>query len=300
MPGSLLPGSIVGAEFSRKRMGGRPAVRPRRTLQAPARSRFLVNQPLQNGRAGWVGPGQGTPERAAVGAGATGRLTASPRRNGGRRAGVLSNSLSMGGEHRLGQLVCATGRERCLWVCAPGRQGAACSALVRCFWPVVAARSAERLIRWFPSGIGAEAPMKHVAHVALVLGLLAMAVGCATDSRSAYLQHARPRDEPEYYYVSIHAPTGDMGFSPHGWSLHETWRGFSLRLPEKPPVTTRLECRVLSPFETIGAESRPVEVTGGFVEIDQAEHWLVLSLETPEGPWWANGRYPLGALNERW
>ena len=131
----------------------------------------------------------------------------------------------------------------------------------------------------------------------LFLGV-ALLTGCgiSPSRRDAYVQCVCPLGQTESYVVSLTVPTGKWRISGHGLGLYNELRMFSVHLPERPTGNATFPAMQITLFETSGSSPIPVAISGGLIEISSEEREVRISFETPEGAFWANGRYPANAF----
>jgi hypothetical protein len=131
----------------------------------------------------------------------------------------------------------------------------------------------------------------------LLLTIAALAgCGISPGRRDAYVQCVCPRGEPPSYVVSLTTPTDKWRISGHGLGLYKELRMYSVRLPERPARNAKFLANQITVFETSSGSDVPVAISGGHIEFSAEEKALRISLETPEGAFWANGRYPVNAF----
>lgn len=128
--------------------------------------------------------------------------------------------------------------------------------------------------------------------------LLVLLYGCVDSlfvERHADVQRARPIGKPERYLLSLRMPTGHWGCSAHGGGLYREVGYRHLRLPYLPSYQTEYAAHELviereEYWEEAGYSGVP---TAGTVRINVPEEQVIVSLETPDGPFRGNGTYPL-------
>lgn len=95
------------------------------------------------------------------------------------------------------------------------------------------------------------------------------------------------------YQVSLHAPTGNWALTGHGVGLYRETAVLSIQLPDMPATQARYDAAQVSVVDQSPYPSVVLAVTGGHVLIDQKKGDVTVSLQTPDGPFWANGVYPM-------
>ena len=123
--------------------------------------------------------------------------------------------------------------------------------------------------------------------------LVALATGCMyAPERSGIIECACPRGEPPVHQISLQTATGNWGCSPHSLGFYREVDSFAIKLPARPPAG---EVRYVHTQLTLSksSASTTVATTGGFVTLDATHRSVTVSLEVPEGSFWANGVYPV-------
>lgn len=124
--------------------------------------------------------------------------------------------------------------------------------------------------------------------------LLCLLSGCVSfPTRYATLECNCRADSVPAHRVSLKAPTGKWAVSGHGGGLYGEVAWLSIRLPEKPVAPARYDASQVVVVNEGAYPSVTMSVTGGEVQIDPLQKKVTLSLQTPDGAFWANGVYPL-------
>jgi len=122
----------------------------------------------------------------------------------------------------------------------------------------------------------------------------ALLAGCVSiPSRYASVGCICRADSAPVHQVSLQAPTGNWSVSGHGLALYREAAALSIRLPEMPLTQARYEATEVAVFDMSPHPPVAISVTGGHVLIDQKRKEITVSFQTPRGPFWANGTYPV-------
>ncbi len=129
-----------------------------------------------------------------------------------------------------------------------------------------------------------------------------MLVSCAARSHAprAHLGLRTPAGEVARPYVYFTAPTGNYQWGVHSLGSYETHRAYSFDLAEMSGSRVVIQAADLVLVDTHpGAQSPSIEIVSGHVHIDAGNKVLTVKLQTRDGPFWANGEYPLSVTYQR-
>jgi hypothetical protein len=128
----------------------------------------------------------------------------------------------------------------------------------------------------------------------IALAAVLLTVSCISlPDRYASIECNCSAEPAPVYRVFIQAHTGNWGCSPHGGGFYREIAWLKIQLPENPPARVQYQASQLTVVEEY--RSVTVATSGGTVSIDRTSGEVTVSLQTPTGPFWANGVYKIRA-----
>lgn len=143
------------------------------------------------------------------------------------------------------------------------------------------------------AGINSLSLSKRMTARWLLLAILLLAGCVSIPSRYASIECVCRASAPPVYQVFLHAPTGSWALTGHGVGLYRETAVLSIQLPDMPATQARYDAAQVSVVDQSPYPSVALAATGGHVLIDQKTREVTVSLQTPDGPLWANGVYPM-------